>query len=143
MSATSLLEEWKREGTVDPSKWPVEPYSRPALSTDTSVKYAPLVEIDMSKWNVPGERQKLADQLHHAVRDVGFYIVKGHGITDKEILEILAIGNTYFKLSLEEKRKNTTDVNAGQTFGYREPTHYFGQTGIKDTLEMVCLRKLI
>jgi hypothetical protein len=137
MTVSSLIEEWKRQGAVDPSKWPVEPYTRPPLSNDTTVKYAPLVEIDLSNWDVPGERQRLADQLHHAVRDVGFYIVKGHGITDEEILEILAIGNTFLHLSLEEKRKNPTNVNAGQTFGYREPTHYFGQTGIKDTLEMV------
>jgi isopenicillin N synthase-like dioxygenase len=96
------------------------------------------VEIDFTNWDEPGEKQRLADQLHHAVRDVGFYIVKGHGITDEEVLEVLQIANSYFHtLGVEEKRKNPIDLGAGQSFGYREPTRYFGDTGIKETLETV------
>jgi len=135
---SQLAEEWSKDPSLDPSQWPIQPYSRPPLTTDKSVKYAPLVEIDVSNWDAPGEKQRLADQLHHAVRDVGFYIVKGHGITDEEVLEILAIANTYFhNLPLEEKRKNPIDLAAGQSFGYREPTRYYGDTGIKETLETV------
>jgi hypothetical protein len=135
---SQLAEEWSKDPEAQSSNWPITPYERPPLTTDTSIKYAPLVEIDLSNWDAPGEKQRLANQLHHAVRDVGFYIVKGHGITDEEILEILAIENTYFhSLSLEEKRRNPIDLGAGQSFGYREPTRYFGDTGIKETLETV------
>jgi len=119
------------------------PYSRPPLTTDPNIKYAPLVEIDLSHFDEPGEKQRLANQLFEAVRDVGFYIVKEHGITDEEVLEILAIANTYFhNLSLEEKRKNPIDLGAGQSFGYREPTRYFGDTGIKEQLETVLILPL-
>jgi len=135
---SQLAEEWSKDSSLDASQWPIQPYSRPPLTTDKSIKYAPLVEIDVSNWDAPGEKQRLADQLHHAVRDVGFYIVKGHGITDEEVLEILAIANTYFhNLPLEEKRKNPIDLATGQSFGYREPTRYFGDTGIKEKLETV------
>jgi hypothetical protein len=135
---SQLAEEWSKDPTLDPRQWPLLPYSRPPLTTDTTINYAPLVEIDVSNFDAPGEKQRLADQLHHAVRDVGFYIVKGHGITDEEVLEILSIEYTYFHtLSLEEKRKNPIDLAAGQSFGYREPTRYFGDTGIKETLETV------
>ena len=137
---SQLAEEWSADPEAQTSKWPIRPYQRPPLTTDTTVKYAPLVEIDVSRFDEPGEKQRLADQLHHAVRDVGFYIVKGHAITDEEVLEILGIANTYFhNLSLEEKRRNPIDLGAGQSFGYREPTRYFGDTGIKETLETVYL----
>jgi len=111
--------------TLEASQWPVLPYQYPPQTTDMSIKYAPLVETDLSRFDEPGEKQRLVDQLHHAVRDVGFYIVKGHGITDEEVLEeevleILAIANTYFhSLSVEEKRRNPIDLGAGQSFGYR------------------------
>jgi hypothetical protein len=137
---SQLAEEWSKDPIVDSSKWPLLPYSRPPQTTDTTIKYAPLVEIDFTNWDEPGETQRLADQLHHAVRDVGFYIVKGHGITDEEVLEVLQIANSYFHtLDVEEKRKNPIDLGAGQSFGYREPTRYFGDTGIKETLETVLL----
>ena len=112
----------------------------PILQTaaNRNIKYAPLVEIDLTNFDFPGEKQRLANQLLGAVRDVGFYIVKGHGISDEEVLEILATANTYFHaLNLEEKRKNPIDLGAGQSFGYRELTRYFGDTGIKETLETV------
>jgi hypothetical protein len=135
---SQLAEEWSKDSTLDPSKYPLLPYSRPPQTTDPTIKYAPLVEIDFSNWNAPGEKQRLAGQLHHAVRDVGFYIVKGHGISDEEVLEVLAIANSYFHtLSMAEKVKNPIDLAAGQSFGYREPTRYFGDTGIKETLETV------
>jgi hypothetical protein len=137
---SQLAEEWSKDPEAQTSKWPITPYKRPPLTKEKNIKYAPLVEIDFSDWDEPGEKQRLADQLHHAVRDVGFYIVKGHGISDEEILEILAIENSYFhSLSLEEKRRNPIDLGAGQSFGYREPTRYFGDTGIKETFETVCL----
>jgi non-haem dioxygenase in morphine synthesis N-terminal len=135
---SQLAEEWSKDPNLDASQWPIQPYSRPPLTTDENIKYAPLVEIDLSNFDDPGEKQRLADQIHHAVRDVGFYIVKGHGITDDEVLEILGIANTYFhSLSMEEKVKNPIDLAAGQSFGYREPTRYYGDTGIKETLETV------
>ena len=140
---SQLAEEWAKDPSLDASKWPIMPYSRPPLTTNPNIKYAPLVEINLSNFDEPGEKQRLANQLFEAVRDVGFYIVKGHGITDEEVLEILAIANTYFhNLSLEEKRKNPIDLGAGQSFGYREPTRYFGDTGIKEQLETVLILPL-
>jgi hypothetical protein len=110
---SQLAEYWANDPnlTLEASQWPVLPYQRPPQTTDMSIKYAPLVEIDLSRFDEPGEKQRLVDQLHHAVRYVGFYIVKGHGITDEEVLEILEIANTYFhSLSLEEKTKNPIDL---------------------------------
>jgi non-haem dioxygenase in morphine synthesis N-terminal len=136
---SQLAQLWaQKDPTLNPKDYPIRPYARPPLTTAKDIKYAPLVEIDFSHWDEPGEKQRLADQLHATVRDVGFYIVKGHGISDEEILEILGIANTLFhEVPLEVKRSNPIDLHAGQSFGYREPTRYYGDTGIRETLETV------
>jgi non-haem dioxygenase in morphine synthesis N-terminal len=133
-----LANEWAKDPAIDAANWPLQAYSRPPLTKETDLKYAPLVEIDLSHWDEPGEKQRLAEQLRSAVRDVGFYIVTGHGISDEETMEVLSIANTYFHtVSLESKRLNPIDLGAGQSFGYREPTRYYGDTGIKEALETV------
>lgn len=123
--------------TLDPKQYPIKPYKEPPPAA-TGIRYSPLVEIDFSNWDEPGEKQRPPDQLHAALRDVGFYIVREHGITDEEVLEILAIANILFPdVELDEKRKNPIDLHAGQSFGYRELRRYCRDTGIKETLETV------
>src|SRR5437762_8170847 len=63
-----LAEEWSKDPLVDPTKYPLLPYKRLPFTTDTTIKYAPLVEIDLTHFDEPGETQRLADQLHHADR---------------------------------------------------------------------------
>jgi len=109
------------------SKWPIEDYQRPAF-TKQDLKWAPLVLVDISKfWDSPEERIKLAAELEHSIRQVGFWIVTGHGISDEEVLKVLSIGNAFFNLPMEEKRKVPIDLPNHKNWGYREPTKPIGQ----------------
>src|SRR5271156_3166476 len=120
----------------DPTKLEVPPYQRPA-QTKENLEWAPLVEIDISRFNEPGEKQKLAAKLEDAVRNVGFWIVTGHGITDEEVIRQLAIASAFFHLPMEEKVKAPIDLGNDLNWGYREPVRDMGDTGLKESVETV------
>lgn len=123
---------------VDTATLPVPKYSRPQR-TKEGLDWAPLVEIDISRFNEPGEKQRLAAQLEDAVRNVGFWIVTGHGIEDEEILRQLAIAHGFFHLPMEEKVKVPIDLGNDLNWGYREPVREMGNTGLKESVETVKL----
>ena len=129
-------------GDSNPSKedYPVEPYTRPP-TTKEALDYAPLVEIDVSKFDEPGERQRLAAQLEDAVRNVGFWIVTGHGIPDEEVLRQLSFANAFFHSPLENKQKVKIDLGKDYNFEYREPNRVYGDTGLRETLETYEIHK--
>ena len=116
--------------------WPVPEYKRPE-QTKEELDWAPLVEIDISRFNESGEKQRLAAQLEDAVRNVGFWIVTGHGIKDEEVLRQLAIADGFFKLPMEEKVKVPIDLGNDLNWGYREPVREMGNTGLKESVETV------
>jgi len=122
--------------STDPSKLEIPPYQRPA-ETQEDLEWAPLVEINISRFDEPGEKQKLAAKLEDAVRNVGFWIVTGHGITDEEILRQLAIATAFFHLPMEEKVKAPIDLGNDLNWGYREPVRDMGDTGLKESVETV------
>jgi gibberellin 2-oxidase len=114
----------------------VKPWSRPA-PTKKDLDWAPLAQIDLSRFDEPGGKQELAKQLYDAVTKVGFWVVVNTGIDDARVLRQLSIGNTFFKELLEEKRKHPCNFAEGEYFGYRENSRYLGDTGIKENIEMV------
>src|SRR5579859_5928034 len=81
------------------------------LSTQTPQSNTPRSSKSISVISMNREKN-IGSQINYIIyavsyRDVGIFIVKGHGIRDEEILEILQIPNTYFhSLSLQEKRIN-------------------------------------
>ena len=122
------------------TQWPVSAYSRPPM-TDTNLDWAPLVEIDISRFDEPGEKQRLAAQLEDAVKNVGFWIVKGHGISDEEVLRQLAIANAFFKLPKDEKLKVQIDLAHDHNYGYRNPVRKLGDTGFTESVETYEIHK--
>ena len=121
---------------VDSSTIPVPKYQRPP-KTKEELEWAPLVEIDISRFDEPGEKQRLAAQLEDAVRNVGFWIITGHGIKDEEVLRQLAIATAFFHLPMEEKVKVPIDLGKDLNWGYREPVREMGPTGHKESVETV------
>jgi isopenicillin N synthase-like dioxygenase len=121
---------------VDSTTIPVPKYQRPQ-QTKEELEWAPLVEIDISRFDEPGEKQRLAAQLEDAVRNVGFWIVTGHGIKDEEVLRQLAIATAFFHLPMEEKVKVPIDLGNDMNWGYREPVREMGPTGYKESVETV------
>jgi isopenicillin N synthase-like dioxygenase len=124
---------------TDSGSWPVPKYERPA-QTKKDLEWAPLVEIDISRFDQPGEKQRLAAKLEDAVRNVGFWIVTGHGIEDEEIVRQLAIANAFFHLPMEEKVKVPIDLGNDLNWGFREPVREMGSTGLMESVETVKLR---
>lgn len=114
---------------------------RPAPTTK-KLDYAKLAQIDISKWFDPHQRASLLEDIRHAVHDVGFWFVTGHGIDDVEIRRQLAIGEAFLDLPLEEKRKHPCDFKNGNFFGFREGTRTIGDTEVKDNSEALNLPKI-
>ena len=114
----------------------VKPWSRPR-ETSENLDWAPLVKIDLSRFDEPGGKQELAKQLYDAVTRVGFWVVVNTGLDDERVLKQFSIGNTFFKEPLEEKRTAPCNFAEGEYFGYRENSRWIGDTGVKENVEMV------
>ncbi|KAH8812168.1 gibberellin 2-oxidase [Xylogone sp. PMI_703] len=125
-----------------PRKILVKPWSRPA-PTSEDLDWAPLVTIDLSRFDEPGGKQELAKQLYDAVTRVGFWVVVNTGIDDERVLRQFSIGNAFFKEPLEEKRSNPCNFAEGEYFGYRENSRWIGDTGVKENIEMLNIPKAI
>ncbi|KAJ5765250.1 hypothetical protein N7520_004809 [Penicillium odoratum] len=121
---------------------PIKSWSRPA-PTEEKLDWAPLVEIDLSRFDEPGGKEALAEQLYEAVTKVGFWVVVGHGLGEERILRQFSIGNAFFKEPLEEKRSFPCNFAEGEYFGYRENSRWIGETGVKDNVEMLNIPKPI
>ena len=86
-----------------------------------TVDWAELVTLDLSLFDTPGGKQKLVEQLEHAVRYVGFFYVKNFNIPQEEVDREFALGREFYSLPLEEKLKyhNEDDLIRGEYNGYR------------------------
>ena len=52
-----------------------------------------------------GERRRVAREIRRVCLDIGFFYISGHGIAGAELDELLAMGERFFNLPLEEKLK--------------------------------------
>lgn len=91
----------------------IEPWVAPP-ETSASLDWAPLVVIDLEKFDTPGGKEILAGELRDAVKQWGFWTVVGTGISQEELDRQLSIGNAFFKLPIEEKRKVACDFGVGK-----------------------------
>lgn len=91
----------------------LEPWPLPDL-TSAPLDWASLAVIDLSTFDIPGGKEKLASDLKDALTDWGFWLVTGAGIPQEQIDRQLAIANAFFKLPLEEKRKVSCDFSVGK-----------------------------
>jgi isopenicillin N synthase-like dioxygenase len=58
----------------------------PVKRTTEDLPYADLVTLDFSNYeNGPEARQELAEQLNHAMRTQGFFIIINHGVSEETI----------------------------------------------------------
>jgi len=118
----------------------VKPWSRPK-QTSEKLDWAPLVQIDLSRFDEPGGKQELAKNLYDAITKVGFWVVVNSGIDDERVLRQFSIGNTFFKEPLDEKRTFPCNFAEGEYFGYRENSRWVGDTGVKENIEMLNIPK--
>ncbi|KAI9046059.1 Clavaminate synthase-like protein [Aspergillus affinis] len=132
----------EQETLVSTEKVLIKPWTRPG-PTKEDLEWAPLVQIDLSRFDEPGGKEELAKQLYDAVTRVGFWVVVGHGIDDDRVLRQFSFGNAFFKEPIEEKRSFPCNFAEGEYFGYRENERWIGDTGVKDNVEMLNIPKAI
>ncbi|KAK5173469.1 uncharacterized protein LTR77_002150 [Saxophila tyrrhenica] len=124
-----------------PSK-PLPKYEQVA-ETSASLDWADLVTLDLSNFEAPGERERLAAQLKDAVHNVGFFYITGFGLSQEEVDNQFAIGKEFFALPTEEKVKYRADLEHGNYNGYRPKGSSEVLPGKRDNVEMFNVFKFI
>ena len=61
--------------------------------------------LDLSLFDKPGGKEKLAEQLTYAAQHVGFFYVINFGISQEEVDRQFALGREFYNLPLDEKMK--------------------------------------
>lgn len=105
--------------------------------------WADLVTLDLSKFDQPGGKQALANQLQEAVHKVGFFYITNFGLSQEQIDRQFAIGREVFKLPTEQKLKYRADLEHGNYNGYRPLGSIELLPGRRDNVEMYNVFKFI
>ncbi|CDK24062.1 unnamed protein product [Kuraishia capsulata CBS 1993] len=120
----------------------VERWVYPA-ETKENLDWAELTTIDISTFDQPGGKEKLAQELASAIQHDGFWAVVGHGIPKTEVERQFALGKAFFgKQTLEQKATRTVKFEDGDYFGYK-PRHVkkmFG-TEVRENAELINIPK--
>ena len=104
--------------------------------TTADLDWAELVTIDLSEFDKPRGKQKLAAQLKHAISTVGFFYVINFGIPEQDVDEQFAIAKALFELPTEEKQNYRVNPNRQGFFGWKPQGSRKQQYGLKDSLEL-------
>ncbi|KAG0650818.1 putative 2-oxoglutarate-dependent dioxygenase JRG21 [Hyphodiscus hymeniophilus] len=106
--------------------------------TKEKLDWAELVTLDLSEFEKPGGKQRLASQLEHAAHHVGFFYVKNFGISQQEVDRQFALGREFYDLPLEERLKyhNIEDLERGEYNGYRPSGLRQIVEGVKDNIQV-------
>ncbi|KAL4959222.1 gibberellin 2-oxidase [Aspergillus stella-maris] len=105
---------------------PVKAWNRPSPTLE-NLDWAPLANIDLSRFDEPGGKEALVKQLYDAITRVGFWVVTGHGIDNKR--------------PLEEKRFFPCNFAEGEYFGYHKNKRWIGDTRVKNNVKMLNIPK--
>ena len=107
------------------------------------MEWADLITLDLSQFDTPGGKQRLAAQLRDAVHNVGFFYITSFGLTQEEVDTQFGIGRDIFDLPMAEKLKYRADLEHGNYSGYRPLGVAEIVPGIKDNVEMYNCFKFI
>ncbi|KAK1252042.1 hypothetical protein MKX08_003229 [Trichoderma sp. CBMAI-0020] len=114
--------------------------------TKENLPWADIKVIDMSIYDEPQGKQKLAEQLRDAVHETGFFSLVGTGFTPEEVQRQYDIGKGFFDLDVEEKGKPEyrCDFANGNYFGYRAAHEKKVRgTDVVDIIESINIPKFI
>ncbi|ORY27925.1 putative UPF0676 protein [Naematelia encephala] len=105
------------------------PYSQ-TPETTANLEWAELVNLKLSKFDQPGGKEELAQQLKYAVHNVGFFYVSDFGLSQEEVDFQFKIGQEFFELPMEEKVKYAADHKNHSYNGYNGPAVFEGGSQI-------------
>ncbi|KUI67524.1 hypothetical protein VM1G_02583 [Cytospora mali] len=111
--------------------------------TKEDLDWADLITLDLSKFDQPGGKQELVNELEYAVTKVGFFYVKNFNISQEEVDRQFALGREFYDLPIEEKLKyhSSNDLVNGNYNGYRPAGHRILGNGIKDNVQVYNIPK--
>jgi len=103
-----------------PAAVPLPKWQRPS-KTSYDLPWADLSVIDLSTFDSPGGKERLARELQTAVHRDGFFSVIGTGFSEEEVNRQFSIAEAFFKQPREQKDRPELrcDFGKGNYFGYR------------------------
>ena len=110
----------------------------PVKPTSEEVQYAELVRLDFSTYdNGPEARQALANQLNHAMRTQGFFIIENHGVPVETIDRHVDIAHHVITNTPaeEKKRLEGTMKKTGSYQGFKLRKYWTIDQGVRDQIE--------
>ncbi|KAI1269219.1 hypothetical protein F5Y18DRAFT_423463 [Xylariaceae sp. FL1019] len=111
--------------------------------TKYELEWADLATLDLSQFDLPGGKERLAQQLFDAIQKVGFFYITNFGLTQEQVDRQFAIGKEVFQLSTEEKLKFRADLENGGYNGYKPRGIREVRPGIYDNTEIFNIPKFI
>ncbi|KAH8682295.1 2OG-Fe(II) oxygenase superfamily protein [Xylariales sp. PMI_506] len=111
--------------------------------TKYELEWADLSTLDLSQFDLPGGKEKLAKQLFDAIQQIGFFYITNFGLTQEQVDQQFAIGKEVFKLSTEEKLKYRADLENGGYNGYKPLGIREVRPGVMDNVEIYNIPKFI
>ncbi|TRM65261.1 hypothetical protein BD626DRAFT_488191, partial [Schizophyllum amplum] len=112
--------------------------------TKENLDWAELVTVDLTNYDTPEGKQEAAKTLIKAIREKGFFYVKGFDIPQEKVNRQFALGKQFYELPLEEKSKYTPDgLEQGQFNGYIPAGRRVidPESGIRDKTEIYNIPK--
>ncbi|CAK4029538.1 related to iron ascorbate family oxidoreductases [Lecanosticta acicola] len=119
------------------------PEYQQAEESKHELDWADLITLDLSQFDAPNGKQKLANQLRDAVHNVGFFYITNFGLTQTQINRQFAIGKQLFALPEAEKLKYRADLENGHYSGYRPQGTIELFPGLRDNVEMYNVFKFL
>jgi isopenicillin N synthase-like dioxygenase len=71
--------------------------------TTNPKSFVPVIDIAPYLAGTPEGKRRVATELDHACREVGFYIIVGHGVDHRLIEQVDIVSREFFDLPLDEK----------------------------------------
>ncbi|KAH6654532.1 putative oxidoreductase [Truncatella angustata] len=98
----------------------LKPYQHPPETT-ADLPWSELVTLDLSDYERPGGKERLAKQLEHAVHHVGFFYVKNFGLPQEVVDQQFTLAQSFFELPVAEKEKYEVRYAEADYNGWRRP----------------------
>jgi isopenicillin N synthase-like dioxygenase len=71
----------------------------------SSDNFVPVIDIAPYFAGTPDGKRRVADQIGRACREVGFYVIAGHGVDRELVDQVEAVSREFFDLPIEEKMR--------------------------------------
>ena len=113
------------------------------MTNTKPVDWADLITLDLSTFDTPGGKEKLASQLVDAINKIGFFYITNFGLSQTEIDQQFAIGKHLFELPTEDLLKYRADLENGGYNGYKPMGIRELAPGIFDNTEIYNVPKFI